>query len=82
MEERKVKTLRYNWRQVGSTIDRDGAGDDYEFVTIGKNYVTEIIEHEPHNGNEVWNYEVILVDGTSYRIFNPNFVEYLPIMIP
>ena len=72
----KVKSVMYNWRQVGSTVDRDGAGDDWEIFTVGKNGVKSIEENEPHNGMQLWNYVVHLEDGTKYRIFNPNFVEY------
>ena len=73
---KKVKSIKYNWHAVGSITDRDGAGEDWERCAVGENNVVEIIENEPHNGNQVWNYEVNLVDGTSYRIFDPNFVEY------
>lgn len=71
-----VKSVKYNWRQIGSTIDRDGAGDDWERFTVGEKGVVSIKENEPHNGMQLWNYLVTLEDGTSYRIFNPNFVEY------
>lgn len=66
---KKVKSLQYNWQQ-----NRDGQG--WERFTVGENGVESIIEHEPKNGMELWNYEVVLESGTSYRIFNPNFVEY------
>ena len=42
----------------------------------GEKGVTFIEENEPHNGMQLWNYVVHLEDGTKYRIFNPNFVEY------
>ena len=73
---KKVKSVKYNWRQVGSTIDRDGAADDWERFTVGENGVKHIEENEPHNGMQLWNYVVKLESGTTYRIFNPNFVEY------
>lgn len=44
-----VKSVRYNWRQVGSTIDRDGAGDDWERVTVGENGVVLIEESKTHS---------------------------------
>lgn len=72
----KVKSVKYNWRQVGSTETRDGAGDDWECFTVGEKGVIEIEENAPHNGMELWNYVVSLEDGTIYRIFNPNFVEF------
>ena len=75
----KVKSVKYNWRQVGSTIDKDGAGDDWERFTIGEKGVQDIEENEPTNGMQLWNYVVTMVDGTIYRIFNPNFIEYYPI---
>jgi hypothetical protein len=73
---KKVKSVKYNWRQVGSTVECDGAGDDWERFTVGENGVTSIQENEPHNGMQLWNYVVELENGTTYRIFNPNFVEY------
>jgi hypothetical protein len=78
----KVKSVRYNWRQVGSTIDRDGAGDDWERFTVGEKGVTSIEENEPCNGMQLWNYVVHLEDGIVYRIFNPNFIEYFQSLTP
>jgi len=72
----RVKKVKYNWRQAGSTIDRDGAGEDYDSVTVGENDVTSIQENEPHNRVQVWNYIVYKKGQPSFRIFNPNFVEY------
>lgn len=73
---KKVHSVTYNWRQIGSVSDRDGAGADWSRFTVGVNGVESIIENAPHNGMELWNYEVELDNGTSFRIFNPNFVEY------
>lgn len=72
----KVKSVTFNWRQVGSTIDRDRVGEDYNKSTVGLHGVLLIEENEPQNGNQVWNYVVTCEDGTKTRIFNPNFVEY------
>jgi len=72
----KVKSLKFNWHQVGSTETRDGAGEDWERFTIGEKGVQDIEENAPCNGMELWNYVVTLDDGTIYRVFNPNFVEY------
>ncbi len=73
---KKVKSVRYNWVQVGSTIDRAGAGEDWQRFTVGENGVISIEENEPHNGMQLWNYVVELENGESCRIFNPNFIEY------
>jgi len=73
---KKVKSVMYNWRQAGSTIDRDGAGEDWERFVVGEKGVKYIEENEPQGGMELWNYVVLLENGTTYRIFNPNFVEY------
>lgn len=73
-----VKSIRYNWRQVGSTADRDGAGEDWDWWQVGEKGVIEIVENPPRNEMQVWNYEVSLEGGRKYRIFNPNFVEYFP----
>lgn len=67
-----IKTVTYNWRQVGSVQDRDGAGEDYDKATVGVRGVILIEEFL----SPVFNYRVHIDDGTSFRIFNPNFVEY------
>lgn len=72
----KVKSVKFNWRVAGSAIDRDGVGEDWERVEVGKNDVVSIEENEPMNGMQLWNYLVIGKDGPIIRIFNPNFVEY------
>ena len=72
----RVKKLTHNWRQVGSTIDRDGAGEDWERFEIGINGVKSIEENAPPAEGMKWNYVIHLEDGTAYRVFNPNFVEY------
>lgn len=72
----RVKKVRFNWFQSGSTVDSEGAGEDWDYVEVGKNGVIQIVENEPHNGQQKWNYLVILKDGGGSRIFNPNYVEY------
>lgn len=72
----KVKSVKYNWHQVGSVQDRDGSGEDWTRCEVGEKGVTLIEENEPNNGMQLWNYVVHLEEGTKYRIFNPNFVEY------
>lgn len=76
--EKKVKALKYNWRQAGSALNRDGVGEDYDVCKVGEKGVVSIEENEPHNGMQLWNYVVYLEDGGSFRIFNPNFVVYSP----
>ena len=73
---KKVKLLDFNWRQIGSVQDRDGAGEDYTRVLVGEKGVVSIEENEPHNGMQLWNYVVNYEDGKQMRIFNPNYVEY------
>lgn len=72
----KVKSVTFNWHQAGSTVDRDGAGENWERVTVGERGVELITEYIPTNEGEKWNYLVEMLDGTKTRIFNPNFVEY------
>lgn len=72
----KVKSIIYNWRQVGSVVDRDGSDADSDQFEVGRNDVSEIIENEPQNGLEQWNYIVKRKDGSCFRVFNPNFIEY------
>jgi len=73
---KRVNLIRFNWIQVGSTLDRDGCGEDYSTHKVGDKGVLSIEENEPHNGMQLWNYVVNFEDGTSCRIFNPNYVEY------
>lgn len=73
---KKVKVLHSNWRQVGSVSDRDGAGEDYDRWNVGNNGLISIEENEPTSQNEFWNYILKFEDGSSKRIFNPNYVEY------
>lgn len=79
----KVKSIMFNWFQCGSTIDRDGAGENYNRLEVRKNAVNGIVisieENQPTGGNEVWNYLVHFEDGSSSRIFNANYVEYFPV---
>jgi len=70
----KVKKLKYNWRQVGSTSDRDGAGEDYDVFEVGKNGVVTIMENNLVGGTPL-NYLVFFEDK-QIRVFNPNIVEY------
>ena len=72
----RVKKLMFNWRQVGSTTERDGAGEDFDTFEVGKHSVVKIEENKPCNGLEQWNYLVSMDDGKKVRVFNPNFVEY------
>lgn len=69
----KVKLIHYNWYQSSNGSE---SGEDYNAFEVGRNDVSEIIEHEPRNGMQLWNYIVRLNNGTIYRVFNPNFVEY------
>lgn len=71
---KKVKSIVYNWYQVGNITD--GLGEEYSKDEVGIRGVAEIIENKPCNGLEMWNYEICLEDGTSSRTFNPNYVEY------
>lgn len=73
----KVKKITFNWYQCGSTADSDGAGEDWSRYVVGLEGVLEIIENEPNNPFEQWNYLVKMRDGSAIRIFNPNTVEYL-----
>ena len=71
----KIKSVSYNWRQVGSTQDRDGAGEDWDRFTVGERGVI-LIEEFLSQGST--NYLVHIEDKCSFRVFNPNFIEYFP----
>jgi hypothetical protein len=75
---KKVKLVQYNWHQVGSTSDIDGAGENYEKVELGKNGVLSITEENHIYGVDCLNYLIEKEDGFSFRILNPNLVEYFP----
>jgi len=72
----RVKSVTVNWHQVGSVTDRDGVGENYDLYEVGRNGVTEIIENAPTNGMELWNFVIRYEDGKTFRVFNPNEVEY------
>jgi len=74
-EKMKVKKLKYNWHQVGSTESRDGAGEDYDWFEVGQNGVVTIQEWLPSTDIPL-NYLAVFEDGRQIRIFNPNIVEY------
>ena len=44
-----VKSVTFNWHQAGSTQDRDGAGENWERVTVGMRGVLKITEYIPTN---------------------------------
>lgn len=71
---KKVKSLKYNWHQVGSVSDRDGCGEDWSKFSVGFEGVIEIMEEK--NGDS-FSYLITKEDGSQQRIFNPNFVDYL-----
>lgn len=72
----KVKSVRYNWHQVGSISDRAGAGEYYQYVVVGEKGVVSISEF--CNQMEIYSYLVYYDDGTIMRILNPNLVHYFP----
>lgn len=69
----KIKVLYYNWRQVGSIQDRDGAGEDWDRFTVGEKGVVLI---EELFFEAIPNYTVHFEDDSYIKIFNPNQVEY------
>ena len=74
----KVKELYFNWRQVGSVQDRDGAGEDWNRYIVGEKGVVLIEEFLSQGSGDLTNYLVHLEDKSSVRIFNPNQVVYFP----
>ena len=74
----KIKQIHFNWRQVGSTQDRDGAGEDYEKYEVGIRNVIEIEEFLAPKWGNLTSYVVHFEDGRAVRVFNPNYVEYFP----
>lgn len=72
----EVIAIIHNWHQVGSVQDRDGAGENYTTLTVGKDGVVSIQEHKAQGEGDKWNYLVEFESGRVLRIFNPNSVEY------
>ena len=70
----KIKQIDFNWRQVGSVQDRDGAGGDYNRYTLG---VGGVVEIEENFMEVIPNYTIHFENGNYVKIFNPNFVEYV-----
>lgn len=73
----KVKSIIFNWHQVGSLQSIDGAGPDYDKFEVGKQGVTLIEEYAPKDGIS-WNYLVHVSNGIKHRVFNVCSVEYFP----
>ena len=70
----KIKQIHFNWRQVGSVQDRDGAGEDYDKYVVGEKGVVEI---EENFMEAIPNYTVHFENGNYVKIFDPNFVKYI-----
>lgn len=72
-----ITKIQYNWHQVG---DNEGMGEDYEVESVGgicrhnKIEVKEIKEHRAAGEGDKWFYDVIFIDETEMRLFNPNLV--------
>ena len=72
-----ISKLWYNWHQCGSVHDRDGAGENYEVATVGKNGIIKITGHEAQGEGDKFFYTVFFNDGRELQIFNPNSVEWV-----
>lgn len=70
MKLARIKKIHANWHFTTEL------GDEYDVYEVGKANVSEIIENEPHNGLQKWNYLVHLDNGTTFRLFNVSHVEY------
>lgn len=69
----KISTLYYNWRQIGSVQDRNGAGEDWDRFMVGEKGVVLI---EELFFEAISNYTVHFEDGSYTKVFNPNQVDY------
>lgn len=69
-----IKSIRYNWRQVGTTQDREGCGDDYELYVVGRNNVLKIVEQLPAGPTYPHCCVVSFLDGHQERIMNINAI--------
>ncbi len=72
-----ITKITYNWHQIS---DSNEAGEDYYTAEVGKlTYgekleVKEIIEHCAAGEGDKWYYDVVFIDDTQMRVFNPNLV--------
>jgi|TARA_R110000744_G_C19257411_1_gene550982 hypothetical protein len=73
--KQKVKAIVTNWRFNPPFDGYDGQviSENYE---VGIDGVEDIIENEPKNGLQKWNYVVRKSDGTAIRLFNVNEAIY------
>ena len=53
-------------------------GEDYEIFIVGRDGVTQILEHRPQGEGDKWFYDVYFEKEGTRRIFNPNSVSYAP----
>lgn len=67
---RKVKKIHTNW------FYSTEVGEEYITIEVGVKGVTKIVENEPHNGLQKWNYEIYHDDNIVTRTFNVDYVEY------
>ncbi len=74
-----ITKIHYNWHQSG---DGKEFGEDYYVAKIDqqehatKKTVKEIIEHCATGEGDKWYYDIIFIDKTRVRVFNPNKVFY------
>lgn len=66
---KKIVQLSYNWHQEGGDGD---IGENEYMVRVGKNGVTEILEHQARGEGDKWHYDIVFDSGRIERIFNPN----------
>lgn len=76
----KIRSIKYNWHQVGAINDHAGCGEDYSICEVGcpreGKTVIEITENIPMESMQLWCFDVRFDDGSVKRIFHPNTVEY------
>lgn len=72
-----IQLLRFNWMPALSD-GKDIYSEQYEERSIGVAGVVKIEEYKPKGEGDKWHYDVTYADGSIERVFNPNYVNFLP----
>lgn len=73
--EKKITCLHYNWMPPISD-GKEIFPEQFSEAKVGRNGVDEIIEHRPQGEGDKWFYDIVMGNGTTERIFNPNWVLF------
>jgi hypothetical protein len=72
----RVKLVKYNWNQIGSTKEISEVSEDFIKFEVGIDGVIFIEETLFREEVELCSYIIHTESGIKHQIFNPDFVEY------